>query len=78
MQVCYYRDKQSINKFQIAKVTASEGVSISEPFALPTKWEYKVRLQSTLLPVVFDTSLVEQWLLSTVGQPCLGPRGAGV
>lgn len=27
-QVCYYRDKNSINKFQLAKVTA-EGVTIS-------------------------------------------------
>ena len=28
VQVCYYRDKNSINKFQLAKVTA-EGVTIS-------------------------------------------------
>lgn len=41
MQVCYYRDKQSINKFQIAKVT-SAGVTISDPFALDTKWDFKV------------------------------------
>ncbi|KAK9827805.1 hypothetical protein WJX74_003127 [Apatococcus lobatus] len=47
LEVCYYRDKQSINKFQIAKVTASEGVSISEPFALPTKWEYKAFVDPT-------------------------------
>lgn len=40
LRVCYYRDKQSINKFQIAKVT-KEGVTISEPFALETQWGYK-------------------------------------
>lgn len=43
MQVCHYRDKNSINKFQIAKVTA-DGVNISEPFAVETKWDYKVSL----------------------------------
>ena len=45
VQVCYYRDKQSINKFQIASVKAADGgskVTISEPFALDTKWNYKV------------------------------------
>jgi len=40
--VCYYRDKQTTNKFQIAKVT-SEGVSVSDPFALETQWGYQVR-----------------------------------
>lgn len=40
LRVCYYRDKNSINKFQMAKVT-KDGVSISEPFALETKWDYK-------------------------------------
>ena len=51
LTVCYYRDKQSINKFQIAKVTAGAGgggggagggvtVSVSEPFALETTWDY--------------------------------------
>lgn len=43
LQVCYYRDKQTTNKFQIAQVTA-QGVNISEPFALDTKWDYKVSL----------------------------------
>lgn len=42
LQVCYYRDKNSINKFQIAKVT-SEGIDICEPFALETNWDLKVR-----------------------------------
>lgn len=41
VQVCYYRDKNSINKFQKATVTA-EGVKISDAFALDTKWNYKV------------------------------------
>lgn len=43
LQVCYYRDKQTTNKFQIAKVTA-EGTTISDPFALETKWDYKVSM----------------------------------
>ena len=41
LQVCYYRDKNSINKFQVAKVT-TEGVDICEPFALETNWDLKV------------------------------------
>ncbi|KAK3255293.1 Proteasome subunit beta type-4 [Cymbomonas tetramitiformis] len=40
LRVCYYRDKNSINKFQIAKVTA-EGSTISEPYALITEWGYE-------------------------------------
>jgi hypothetical protein len=50
LTVCYYRDKQSINKFQIAKIQktgAAQGggkaavkVSVSEPFALETSWDY--------------------------------------
>ncbi len=40
-QVCYYRDKQSLNKFQVAKVTA-EGTSVSEPFRLDVKWDYEL------------------------------------
>jgi 20S proteasome subunit beta 7 len=46
LRVCYYRDKQSINKFQLAKVT-KDGVSISEPFALDVKWDYKMFSQPT-------------------------------
>lgn len=41
LRVCYYRDKQSINKFTLAKVTAT-GVTISEPFALDMRWDYKL------------------------------------
>merc|ERR1719478_785086 len=40
LRVCYYRDKNSINKFKLAKVTAA-GVEISEPFALDTEWGFK-------------------------------------
>mmetsp|Transcript_18685 Transcript_18685/g.60979 ORF Transcript_18685/g.60979 Transcript_18685/m.60979 type:complete len:287 (-) Transcript_18685:1647-2507(-) len=40
LRVCYYRDKQSMNKFQIATVTAA-GPSISEPFAIKTQWSYQ-------------------------------------
>jgi len=40
LRVCYYRDKQSINKFQLAKITP-EGVTISDPFSLDMKWDYK-------------------------------------
>jgi 20S proteasome subunit beta 7 len=40
LRVCYYRDKNSINKFQVSKVTAA-GVEVGEPFALDTQWNYK-------------------------------------
>lgn len=40
LKVCYYRDKQSINKFQLATVTDA-GVEIGEPFSLQTDWEFK-------------------------------------
>ncbi|EFJ08393.1 hypothetical protein SELMODRAFT_272144 [Selaginella moellendorffii] len=36
--VLYYRDRSSINKYQIAKVT-EEGVTISSPFAIETNWD---------------------------------------
>lgn len=39
LKVCYYRDKNSINRFTMAKVT-KEGVTVSEPFALETRWDY--------------------------------------
>ncbi|GBG59517.1 hypothetical protein CBR_g38541 [Chara braunii] len=39
LRVLYYRDKQSINKYQLAKITA-EGTQISKPFALTTEWSY--------------------------------------
>ena len=40
LRVCYYRDKNSINKFILGKVTA-EGTTVSEPFTLDTNWNYK-------------------------------------
>ncbi|CAL54063.1 Proteasome B-type subunit [Ostreococcus tauri] len=40
LYACVMRDKQMMNKFQIAKVT-KEGVSIGEPFAVPTEWGYE-------------------------------------
>lgn len=40
LAVCYYRDKQSINKFQIAVSTKEGGVEVGEPFALATEWGY--------------------------------------
>uniref|UniRef100_A0A7S3B773 Proteasome subunit beta n=1 Tax=Prasinoderma singulare TaxID=676789 RepID=A0A7S3B773_9VIRI len=36
--VCYYRDKNSINKFVLSTVT-DEGVSIGEPFSVKTSWD---------------------------------------
>lgn len=46
LRVCYYRDKISINKFQVAKVT-KEGVSISDAFSLETKWDHKLFAKPT-------------------------------
>ena len=40
LRVCYYRDKNSINKFQIATITAA-GPAVSEPLALATDWSLK-------------------------------------
>jgi len=40
MTVLFYRDCRTINKYNIAKVTAS-GVEISKPYSLPTKWDFK-------------------------------------
>jgi 20S proteasome subunit beta 7 len=37
MCVLYYRDARSVDKIQVAKVTA-EGVSISEPYIVETDW----------------------------------------
>ncbi len=46
LRVCFYRDKQSINKFTLGKVTA-QGVSVSEPFSLDMRWDYKLFSQPT-------------------------------
>lgn len=40
LRVCYYRDKNSINKFVVATVTR-HGAAVSEPFALATEWSLK-------------------------------------
>jgi 20S proteasome subunit beta 7 len=40
LYACVMRDKQMMNKFQICKVT-KDGVTISEPFAVPTEWGYE-------------------------------------
>lgn len=39
MRVLLYRDRSAINKLQIAKST-EEGVTISQPYALKTNWNY--------------------------------------
>lgn len=41
LKVLFYRDKNSINKFQIATVTSDRGYELSEPFALQTTWSFK-------------------------------------
>jgi 20S proteasome subunit beta 7 len=41
VQVCFYRDKNSMNKFIMGKVAAG-GVSISDPFSVATEWQFKV------------------------------------
>jgi len=46
LRVCYYRDKQSINKFQMSKVT-KDGATISEPYALATAWHYQAFVNPT-------------------------------
>jgi len=47
LYACVMRDKQMMNKFQIAKVT-KEGVTIGEPFAVPTEWGYEKFYNPTL------------------------------
>jgi 20S proteasome subunit beta 7 len=83
LRVCYYRDKQSMNKFTLAKVwghahaptishththtlththththahtcacgvraqVTKDGVTISEPFALDVKWDFKAFTEPT-------------------------------
>lgn len=46
LKVCYYRDKQSINKFRIITATQA-GVKLAEPFALETNWHYKAFVNPT-------------------------------
>jgi 20S proteasome subunit beta 7 len=39
MQVLFYRDARSINKFQIADIN-KDGVTISKPRSVPTSWGF--------------------------------------
>ncbi|KIM30467.1 hypothetical protein M408DRAFT_328051 [Serendipita vermifera MAFF 305830] len=39
MKTLFYRDARSLNKYQVAKVTA-EGVTISDPIEAPTVWGF--------------------------------------
>ncbi|KAK3810880.1 MAG: nucleophile aminohydrolase [Benniella sp.] len=39
MKVLFYRDARSMNKFQMAKITAT-GVTISEPMTVETEWAF--------------------------------------
>lgn len=41
MRVLYYRDCRSLNRFIISRATA-DGVSITEPYALKTEWNFKL------------------------------------
>jgi hypothetical protein len=41
LQVCFYRDKNSMNKFIMGKV-ATTGVTVSEPFSVATEWQFKI------------------------------------
>jgi len=40
LRACVMRDKQMMNKFQIANVT-EQGTTISEPFAVSTNWHFE-------------------------------------
>lgn len=46
MQVCFYRDKDSINRFIVVTVT-EQGVTYGEPMAVPTRWDFKVMQNPT-------------------------------
>jgi len=41
MRVCLYRDCRTINRIQFSKVTEATGVTIDEPIAIDTKWDFK-------------------------------------
>lgn len=44
LRVLYYRDARSLNRVQIASVTAA-GVKISEPYALETDWGFAEKIR---------------------------------
>jgi 20S proteasome subunit beta 7 len=41
MTVCYYRDCKAINRYILANVNG-DGVHLSEPYELPTRWDYSL------------------------------------
>ncbi|CAK9174408.1 unnamed protein product [Ilex paraguariensis] len=47
MRVLLYRDRSAINKLQIAKIT-EEGITISQPYALKTFWNFSAFQNPTL------------------------------
>eukprot|EP00850_Spirogloea_muscicola_P016490 SM000134S26933 [mRNA] locus=s134:34180:34703:- [translate_table: standard] len=47
LRVLYYRDKQAINKVQIAKVTEA-GVTITKPYALTSEWGFRAFTDPTV------------------------------
>ncbi|KAH7102463.1 proteasome endopeptidase complex, beta subunit [Auriculariales sp. MPI-PUGE-AT-0066] len=44
MKVLFYRDARSLNKYQIATVTA-KGISISESLSAPTEWSFAEQIR---------------------------------
>lgn len=44
--MCFYRDKDSINRFIMVTVT-EQGVTFGEPMAVPTKWDFKIMQNPT-------------------------------
>lgn len=40
MRVCFYRDCRTINKFQLATITA-EATTVSKPYSLSTEWSFR-------------------------------------
>jgi 20S proteasome subunit beta 7 len=43
MRVLFYRDARALNKIQLADVSDA-GVSVTEPYALPTDWQFGERV----------------------------------
>lgn len=39
MRVLFYRDCRALNRIQIAKVTKDDGVLVSDPYEIETKWD---------------------------------------
>ncbi|MES1912414.1 MAG: hypothetical protein MHM6MM_004693 [Cercozoa sp. M6MM] len=64
-RVVVYRHCNSMNKVQFVTVTPEEGVTISEPYALPTQWDYADFQQPLASKARFF-----------LGQPLYGRQGA--